>query len=131
MSSKAWKRTILGTTFILISIIYTAMLSVYGKVSWNLIFDVQRINSLNNIIVSPTNFNFWGHNGSQVNLFVPWVTSIVFWPLFQIESPLLGYLLSFGLITLMTMLSAYYFIFKLSDDTLQSFIFAMIYRSEN
>ncbi|APX72570.1 YfhO family protein [Companilactobacillus allii] len=127
MSNKVWKRTILGTTFILISIAYTFLLAIHGKANENLIFEVQHINSLKNIFSSPTNFNYWGHTGNLVSLFSPWLSLIVFLPLFQIGNTAISYLLAFGIVTLLTLISSYYFVNKLSDNTLQAFVFAVIY----
>jgi len=127
MSSSTWKKLILSSTFIILSILYTYLLAIHGSSNWNLSFDIERIKSLGNVLVSPTNFDYWNHSGSLVSLFMPWLTSILFWPLFQIGNDTLSYLLLFFIINLLTFISSYYFSERFFKDTLQSFLFSIIY----
>ncbi|WP_334328464.1 hypothetical protein [Companilactobacillus sp. HBUAS59699] len=127
MSSLTWKRIILSSTFIVLSVLYTFLLVAHGSVNWNLMFDLERIKSLGNIFISPTNFNFWNHSASPVNLFMPWLTLLPFWPLFQIGNSTVSYVLLIFIVNLLTFISAYYFCDKLFKDTLQSFLFSIIY----
>ncbi|WP_125590320.1 glycosyltransferase family protein [Companilactobacillus jidongensis] len=127
MSSSTWKKTILGSTFVILSILYAYLLAIHGGSNWNLSFNIERIKSLENIFLSPTNFDYWNHSGTPVNLFMPWLTSILFMPLFRLGNDTVSYLLLFFVINLLTFISSYYFSEKLFRDTLQSFLFSIIY----
>lgn len=127
MSSSSWKKIILGSTFVIISILYTLLFMLHGNTNWNMIFDVERIRSLGNIFISPTNFEFWNHSGSSVNLFMPWLTLLPLWPLFQFDNITFSFILLIFIINLLTFISAYYFSEKLFNNTLQSFLFSIIY----
>ncbi|WP_125565084.1 hypothetical protein [Companilactobacillus insicii] len=127
MSASAWKKIILGSTFVILSTFYTFLVFVHGDVNWNLLFGIERIKSLENVLVSPINFNYWNHFGSQVNLFLPWLTLLPLWPIFQINNVMISYTLLIFIINILTFLSSYYFCQKLFSNTLQSFLFSVIY----
>lgn len=132
MSNKALKRTILGTIFLVLSILYTILFSPHATIrlldSYDMLFHLNRVNSLGNILVSPVNFNYWDHVGNFTSVFYPWLTLTPGYFIFKLVSdPIIGFLIFLTLITFLTFVSSYYFMSKFSKDTLQAFLFSIIY----
>jgi hypothetical protein len=96
--------------------------------SYDVLFHMNRIQSLGNIFVSPVNFDYWGHVGNMTSIFYPWLTILPGFVIFSIAgNPAVGYLVFLTLITFLTFVSSYFFMKKFSDNTLQSFLFSIIY----
>ncbi|WP_057881727.1 DUF6541 family protein [Companilactobacillus kimchiensis] len=132
MSNRASKRTIIGVTFLVLSIFYTFLFSPYGNIrlidSFDMLFHLNRIDSLGNILNSPVNFDYWNHVGNITSLFYPWLTISPGYLIFKIfGNPVLSFLIFLTLITFLTFISAYYFMEKYSNDTLQAVLFSIIY----
>ncbi|MCO6542011.1 MAG: hypothetical protein J6573_06890 [Lactobacillus sp.] len=130
--NKIIKYTIIGLTFLIISIFYTFLFAPHGSIhlldSYDLLFHWNRIDSLGNILKSPTNFDYWNHVGNFTNMFYPWLTILPGYLIYKlVGTPLLGFLIFLTLITFLTMVSAYYFMNKWAHNTLQSLLFAIIY----
>ncbi|MFC6322259.1 DUF6541 family protein [Companilactobacillus baiquanensis] len=132
MSNKALKRTILGTVFLVLSILYTILFSPHATIrlldSYDMLFHLNRVNSLGNILVSPVNFNYWDHVGNFTNLFYPWFTITPGFLIFKVFSdPVISFLIFLTIITFLTFVSSYYFMAKFSNNTLQAFLFSILY----
>lgn len=132
MSNKALKRTILGTIFLVLSILYTVLFSPHATIrlldSYDMLFHLNRVNSLGNILVSPVNFNYWDHVGNFTSVFYPWFTLSPGYLIFKMVSdPIISFLIFLTLITFLTFISSYYFMAKFSKDTLQAFLFSILY----
>lgn len=132
MTSKKLRTIIFGIIFLVLSILYTMLFAPNGNVrlmdSYDLLFHMNRIQSLSNIFVSPVNFSSWGHVGNMTSLFYPWLTIFPGFLIFQLfGNPVLGFLVYLTVINFCTFVSAYYFMKKFSNNTLQSFLFSIIY----
>lgn len=126
MSSHSWKRVILGIIFLFLSIFYAVLFYQRANFGETMIFNVAHLKSLGNIFTSPINFNYWNHSGSQINLFSPWLTILSGWIFVNFNVPY-GFTIYLTLITFLTFVSAYYFMNKFSQDTLESLLFSIIY----
>ncbi|MBA1434664.1 hypothetical protein [Bombilactobacillus bombi] len=132
MRSRIIKYLIISMLFLLISIYYTFLFASHGTIrlldSYDMLFHWNRISSLDNIITSPTNFNYWGQVGNFTNVFYPWLTMLPGFIIFKlVGSPFSGFLVFLTLITFLTLLSSYYFMNKFVHNTLQALLFAVIY----
>ncbi|HIY92780.1 hypothetical protein [Companilactobacillus sp. HBUAS56275] len=126
MSSRSWRRVIIGVIFLILTIFYTSLFLNHAAVTNELIFNIAHIKSLSSIFVSPINFDYWGHTGSLINLYSPWLT-ILPGILFLNQNVIIGFLIIISLITYATLVSSYYYMKKFSGDTLESLLFAVIY----
>ena len=132
MFLKNYKKTILCIIFLIFSIIYTFLFSPHGSIkmieSYDILFHLGRIASLQNIFTSPVNFNYWSHIGNLTNLFYPWLT---IYPAFIfskiVGNTLIGFLMFLTLVTWLTFMSSYYFMLKFSRSELQAALFSVIY----
>nr|WP_164507157.1 DUF6541 family protein [Companilactobacillus furfuricola] len=132
MKNKTFRTIILGVIFLVLSIFYTVLFAPNGNIrlmdSYDMLFHLNRIASLGNIFQSPVNFDYWGHVGNMTSEFYPWVMVLPGFLIFQIiGNPVIGFFVFLTLITFATFVSAYYFMKKFSDNTLQSFLFSIIY----
>lgn len=126
MSSRSWKKVILGIIFLALSLFYTILFFQRANFNDMTIFNIVHLKSLANIFSSPINFDYWNHTGSMINVFSPWLTILPGW-LFVKINILYGYGFYFLLITFLTFISSYYFMNKFSKDTLESILFSVIY----
>lgn len=132
MKNRTSRTIILGIIFIVLSILYTVLFAPSGNIrlmdSYDMLFHLNRISSLGNIFYSPVNFDYWGHVGNMTSIFYPWLTILPGFLIFQLAgNPVWGFLAFLTLITFGTFCSAYYFMKKFSNNTLQSFIFSIVY----
>lgn len=132
MKNKTFRTIILGVIFLVLSILYTVLYAPNGNIrmmdSYDMLFHLNRIASLGNIFQSPVNFDYWGHVGNMTSEFYPWLMVLPGFVVFQIVSnPVIGFFVFLTIITFATFVSAYYFMKKFSDNTLQSFLFSIIY----
>jgi hypothetical protein len=117
---------------LLMSILYSIPLFLDNVVIHNAdqdtLFHLSRIIGLSNVWESPVNFNTFHHHGTMMNNFYPWITLYPAFILFKITNSLtLSYQIYYFLITLLTMLIAYYSMNTLKKGPLSSIIFALIY----
>ncbi|WP_300560153.1 DUF6541 family protein [Companilactobacillus sp.] len=132
MKKRTLRTIILSIIFIILSILYTWLFAPHGYIrlmdSYDMLFHLNRVSSLGNIFVSPVNFDYWGHVGNMTSIFYPWLTMLPGFLIFQLSgNPVTGYLIFLTMITFLTFVSSYYFMKKFSDNTLQSFLFSVIY----
>jgi hypothetical protein len=113
MSSRSWRRVIIGVIFLILTIFYTSLFLNHAAVTNELIFNIAHIKSLSSIFVSPINFDYWGHTGSLINLYSPWLT-ILPGILFLNQNVIIGFLIIISLITYATLVSSYYYMKKFS-----------------
>lgn len=126
MSSHSWRRIIVGIIFLILTIFYTLLFLKHASVTNELIFNIAHIKSLSNIFISPINFDYWGHTGSLINFYSPWLT-ILPGLLFLNQNVIIGFVLIFALVTYLTFTSSYYYMKKFSNDTLEALLFSVIY----
>lgn len=126
MSSRSWRRIIVGIIFLILTIFYTLLFLKHASVTNELIFNIAHIKSLSNIFTSPINFDYWGHTGSLINFYSPWLT-ILPGLLFLNQNVIIGFVVIFALVTYLTLTSSYYYMKKFSNDTLEALLFAVIY----
>lgn len=126
MSNRSWKRVILGSIFLILSIFYTVLFFQHSNFDQMMIFNIAHLKSLGNVLTSPINFNYWNHSGSQLNLFSPWLTILPGWLLVK-SNVIYGFSLYLTLITFLTFVSAYFYMNKFSKDTFESLLFSVIY----
>lgn len=126
MSSRSWRRIIVGIIFLILTIFYTFLFLKHASVTNELIFNIAHIKSLSNIFISPINFDYWGHTGSLINFYSPWLT-ILPGLLFLNQNVIIGFVFIFALVTYLTFTSSYYYMKKFSNDTLEALLFAVIY----
>jgi len=126
MSSRSWKKVILGSIFLILSIFYTILFFQHASSGDALAFNIAHIKSLENIFTSPINFNYWNHSGSQINLYSPWLTILSGLP-FLTFNIYWGFCIYLTLVTFLTFISSYFFMNKFSKDTLESLVFSIIY----
>lgn len=132
MKNKTFRTIILGVIFLVLSILYTVLYAPNGSIrlmdSYDMLFHLNRIASLSNIFQSPVNFEYWGQVGNMTSEFYPWLTLIPGYLILQVVgNPVIGFLVFLTVITFATFTSAYFFMKKFSDNTLQSFLFSIIY----
>ncbi|WP_125709229.1 DUF6541 family protein [Companilactobacillus zhongbaensis] len=132
MKNKTFRTIILGVIFLVLSILYTVLYAPNGSIrlmdSYDMLFHLNRIASLSNIFQSPVNFDYWGQVGNMTSEFYPWLTLIPGYLILQVVgNPVVGFLVFLTVITFATFISAYFFMKKFSDNTLQSFLFSIIY----
>ena len=132
MKRRTSRTVILGTIFLILSVLYTLLLVPQGYLrfmdSYDILFHMNRIGSLGNILTSPVNFDYWGGVGNMTSLFYPWLTVLPGFLIFHFANdPMLGYLILIGVVTFCTFVSSYFFMKKFSENTLQSFLFSIIY----
>lgn len=126
MSNRSWKRIILGFIFLAFSIFYTAIFYRQANFSQTMIFNIAHLKSLGNVFTSPINFDYWNHSGSQINLFSPWLTLLPGWVLVSLNT-FWGFGVYLTGITLLTFVSAYFYMNKFSHDTFEALLFSVIY----
>lgn len=126
MSSHSWKRVILGIVFLGLSFFYSVIFFQNANFNQTMIFNIAHLKSLGNVFTSPINFNFWNHSGSLINIFSPWLTILSGW-LFVNFNVTYGFSLYLGLITFVTLVSAYFYMNRFSNDTFESLLFSVIY----
>jgi len=126
MSNRSWKKVILGSIFLVLSIFYTVIFFQHAAFGNEMIFNIAHIKSLTNIFVSPINFDYWNHSGGQVNLYSPWLT-ILPGILFLNGNVAYGFSFLLTVITFLTLTSAYFYMNKFSKNTLESLLFSVIY----
>lgn len=126
MSNRSWKKIILGSIFLILSIFYTVMFFQKAEFGDTMIFNIAHLKSLSNIFTSPINFNYWNHSGSQINLFSPWLT-ILSGFIFVNSNVTYGFSIYLTVITFLTFVSAYLYMKLFSHDTLESLLFSLIY----
>lgn len=126
MSVHSWKKVILGSIFLILSIFYSVLFFQHATFSDQMLFNIAHLKSLTNIFVSPINFDYWNHSGSLVNLYSPWLTVLSGLPFVSINATG-GFVFYLTLITFLTFVSAYYYMNRFSHDTLESMLFSVIY----
>lgn len=126
MSNNSWRKVIIGITFLILTLFYTAIFMNNASMTNELFFNIAHIKSLSNIFVSPINFDYWGHTGSLINFYSPWLT-ILPGILFLNQNVIIGFLIIFAIITYFTLISSYYYMKKFSNDTLEALLFSVIY----
>jgi hypothetical protein len=126
MSSRSWKKIILGLLFLILSILYTILFFNKANFGETMVFNIAHLKSLSNVFVSPINFDFWNHAGSQINLFSPWLTILTGW-LFVQFNVIYGFSVYLTIITFLTLVSAYFFMNKFHKDTFEALLFAIGY----
>ena len=125
MSNHAQKKVVLGIIFLLLSLFYTALFINFAAPK-NLTFNIAHILSLKNIFSSPINFDYWNHSGSLINLYSPWLT-VSTGNLFLHGNLVIGFFVFFGVITYLTIWSAFHYMQKFSQDTFEALLFAIFY----
>lgn len=126
MSSSSWKKIILNLIFLILSIFYSVIFYQHAELVDATNFNIEHIKSLTNVFVSPINFDFWNHSGSQINLFSPWLTLLPGLAFLNFNVNV-GLTMFIGLITFLTFVSAYHYMFRFSRDTLEALLFSFIY----
>jgi len=126
MSSRSWKKIILSSIFLILSLFYTVMFFQHAAFGNEMMFNIAHIKSLGNVFTSPINFDYWNHSGSQINFYSPWLT-ILSGLIFLNGNVAYGYSAFLTLITFLTLASAYVYMMKFSKDTLESLLFSVIY----
>ncbi|MFC6175821.1 hypothetical protein ACFQAV_03175 [Companilactobacillus huachuanensis] len=126
MSNRSWKRIILGFIFLIFSIFYTVIFYRQANFGDTMIFNIAHLKSLENIFISPINFNYWNHSGSQINIFSPWLTLLPGWLLINFNV-FWGFGIYFTCMTFLTFISAYYYMNKFSHDIFEAILFSVIY----
>jgi len=126
VSNRSWKRIILGFIFLAFSIFYTVIFYRQASFGDTMIFNIAHLKSLGNIFTSPINFNYWNHSGSQINLFSPWLTLLPGWLLVKLNV-FWGFGVYLTALTLLTFVSAYFYMNKFSHDTFEAILFSVIY----
>ncbi|AKP66728.1 DUF6541 family protein [Companilactobacillus ginsenosidimutans] len=132
MKKRTSRTVILAIIYIILSVLYTWLFAPHGYIrlmdSYDILFHMNRVSSLGNIVSSPVNFQYWGHVGNMTSEFYPWLTILPGYFIFQLAgNPVTGFLISLTLVTFLTFVSSYYFMKKFSSNTLQSFLFSIIY----
>lgn len=126
MSNRSWKRIILGFIFLMFSLFYTVIFYSQANFGDTMIFNIAHLKSLGNVLVSPINFNYWNHSGSQINLFSPWLTLLPGWLLVSLNT-FWGFGIYFTCLTFLTFVSAYFYMNKFSHDMFEAILFSVIY----
>lgn len=126
MSNRSWKKIILSVIFLILSIFYTVIFYRQANFGNTMIFNIAHLKSLDNVLTSPINFNYWNHSGSQINLFSPWLTLLPGWLLVKLNV-FWGFGIYFTAITFLTFVSAYFYMNKFSRDTFEALLFSLIY----
>lgn len=126
MSNRSWKKIILGLIFLVLSIFYTVLFFNKASFGETMTFNIAHLKSLSNVFVSPINFDFWNHSGSQINLFSPWLTILTGWLFVQFNIAY-GFSVYLTIITFFTLVSAYFFMNKFHKDTFEALLFAIGY----
>ncbi|WP_334351864.1 hypothetical protein [Companilactobacillus sp. HBUAS56257] len=125
MSNHAQKKVVLGIIFLILSLFYTVLFFNFAAPK-DIIFNIAHIKSLTNILSSPINFDYWNHSGSLINLYSPWLT-ISMGNLFLHGNMVIGFLIFFGVITYLTVWSAYHYMHQFSQDTFEALLFSIFY----
>ncbi|AKP03665.1 hypothetical protein ABB45_08605 [Companilactobacillus farciminis] len=126
MASRSWKKIILGLIFLILSILYTILFFNKASFGETMTFNIAHLKSLSNVLVSPINFDFWNHTGSQMNLFSPWLTILTGWMFVQFNV-IYGFSVYLTIVTFLTLVSAYFFMNKFHKDTFEALLFAIGY----
>ncbi|EOH87773.1 hypothetical protein [Enterococcus pallens] len=91
-------------------------------------FHLSRIIGLDNVWESPVNFNNFGHHGTMINVFYPWLTTYpayLFWKL--TGSLVWGYNLYYLVVTFLTMIISYLVMNNIKNKGIISLLFAIVY----
>ena len=126
MPKLSGKNIILGLLFLGLSIFYSIIFLQHIDFSQTTIFNLVHLKSLGNVFTSPINFDYWNHSGSQINLFSPWLSLLPGWLLVSLNT-YFGFIVYFGLITFLTLLSAYFYMNKFANNTFEALFFAVFY----
>ncbi|QCX24463.1 hypothetical protein FG051_04820 [Companilactobacillus futsaii] len=110
----------------ILSVFYTILFFKKANFGETMVFNVAHLKSLSNVFVSPINFDFWNHTGSQINFFSPWLTVLTGW-LFVQFNVTYGFSVYLTIITFLTLISAYFFMNKFHKDTFEAILFAIAY----
>lgn len=91
-------------------------------------FHLNRLISMENVWQSPVNYNAFEGDGSLANIFYPWLTLYPMWILFRItDNYVLSYKLYYLLLSVITILTAYYSLEKITKDKVSGACFAVMY----
>lgn len=117
---------------IILSVIYISPLFLPGDilhtVDQDTYFHLSRIIGLDNVWESPVNFNNFGHHGTMMNIFYPWLTTYPAYLLWKLTNSLvLGYNLYYLAVTFFTMIISYLAMNSIKKNRVISLLFAMIY----
>ncbi len=119
-------------SFILLSFIYIIpaynYINVVDYLPVDLVFHLNRMQSLRNIWHSPISYTSFGSEGNGVNYFYPWLT---YYPAYLLNlvfhSLVKGYIAYIYLLTIINFCIAYKSMFLFSKSRYQSYIFSLLY----
>lgn len=132
MNEKAKKRWILlGFAFLSLLLAIAPVLSPNGlgiiRVN-DFNFHASRVESMANILQSPTNFEFFHHYGSPVNLCYPWLTLVPWYLFYLLTHHIVGsYLCFVGVLTFATLWLCYQIGWKMTTKRGIGVLFALLY----
>ncbi len=91
-------------------------------------FHLIRLKGLENVWISPVNFNTFTGNGTYINVFYPWLTMYPMWIIYQITgSYVWAYNIYMTILSIVTIYIAYFVMRKMTDNELSSVCFAVLY----
>ncbi len=91
-------------------------------------FHLIRLKGLENVWISPVNFNTFTGNGTYINVFYPWLTMYPMWIIYHITgSYVWAYNIYMTILTIVTIYIAYFVMRKMTDNELSSVCFAVLY----
>lgn len=127
--NKRYRWLIVLSLVILGVIYYLPMFSIKGiTVCDDTTFHLGRLVGLGNVWSSPVNFDNFGNNGMMVNIFYPWLTMYPMRIIYGITgSYVVSYKLYQTLLSIMTLLVAYFSMCGISKSRISGCIFAVLY----
>lgn len=102
--------------------------SIFHFTDQDTAFHLSRISGLSNVFSSPVNYNNFGGNGTAMNLFYPWLTLYPAYLLLSLTGNLImAYNLYYLFLTFITMVIAYFCMFKIKKNYFTAFTFSIIF----
>lgn len=96
--------------------------------SQDTIFHLSRVIGLSNVLESPVNFNNFGHHGTMMNIFYPWLTLYPMYFFYSLSGDLtVSFQIYLFLLTLLTMLISYFIMYRIKKQHTKALIFSLIY----
>lgn len=91
-------------------------------------FHLSRIQGLSNAFSKPVNFNNFNHHGTIINVCYPWITIYPAYIIYKLFGSLVaGYKLFYLLITIITMLTAYFSMYQIKKSEITALLFSLFY----
>ena len=122
---------LLSGLFVLGIIYYITRLKMTGipyYANEDAIYHLNRLVGLENVWISPVNYNSFVGMGSLANIFYPWLTMYPMWILFKLcGSFVWAYKLYYVLLGILTLYLSFFLLQRITGNDLSAFCFAVLY----